>query len=419
MAENDDNRLCDDEELSTLSEKLASMPFDNNYVAPPAPGYDTAGLWHCFEANKRSDAATYARGLGWVLDRELGIQTQLVPHRYMDIDSDLFPSDRSSDLVRWERTVVGKPGLLIANFSPRDAFDMSKMGPPVIPYFDVDSPDVSPDVVSLCNAADVFKKVWVTHSAGAQALYAAGVDEERVAVIPPLLCGGPWPKWRERPEGDGTFTFGSMGPWQTNQRAFEDIANAYFSMFVRGDNVLLSIRTHSVHDNDTVRSTIDRIKADLSVVAERNGYKPLTSKDESRPTIRLIVGAGTDEDVVDWLSGLDGYVDGSLGLGLRVPSVWAKAQGVPMIASSRGAVGDLLLSVREAGGECDDILEVQGHADLHSALVSAMTHLGADRFDEVGAAATMQAYGVARVRDAVREELSEVLGDYYGEIRRQ
>jgi hypothetical protein len=60
--------------------------------------------------------------------------------------------------------------------------------------------------------------------------------------------------------------------------------------------------------------------------------------------------------VIDWLGTLDCYVNPSYGEGLGIPHVWAKAQGVPMVTSDYGAVGQMMFEIADAVGDLSDFV---------------------------------------------------------------
>jgi hypothetical protein len=56
------------------------------YVAAPAPGWDTEGVWTSFATAYRTGYSVHAIAASYALSEGLGLPTQLIPHRYVDID---------------------------------------------------------------------------------------------------------------------------------------------------------------------------------------------------------------------------------------------------------------------------------------------------------------------------------------------
>ena len=88
------------------------------YIAPPAPGADTKGLWHYFPAHTRSGYSTHAIALHRMLLDELKIPTALVPHRLAALDIEQFPDDRAEMLTKWMADAVGLPEAMIVSLPP-------------------------------------------------------------------------------------------------------------------------------------------------------------------------------------------------------------------------------------------------------------------------------------------------------------
>lgn len=385
QAEEQDNRLSTDEEVEALQGQFVQMMRDgrarsNPYVAEPAPGHDVHGVWHCFGAAHRSGYATHAIALHWVLDRILGIPTQLVPHRHMDIDIDEFPKDRFDMLLDWNRKAVGHGHVLFSSFPPEVSYQLKSMvsyegqrtGPRLVPYIAFEGTSVSDFARDTCNDRAAFAKVWVVHPFVRDALLAGGVEPDRIHVAPPMLFGGPWEGMHKHwapgayvPEGelqllkpvtpDDPFTFGAMGTWH-ERKGFPDLVRAYFSAFRRDEPVQLVIRTSNFGKARTIREFKEFITEEIGAIAFEFGDRDFPAS-KKQPRIKLLLGTdATDADVIEWLGKLDCFVSPSYGEGLGIPHIWAKGQGVPLVSSSFGAVGELLSSIRDAGGTDDEIV---------------------------------------------------------------
>lgn len=352
--------------IKEMGEDFKRSPI-RNYVAPPAPGYDVHGLWSCFGSQHRSGYATHAMALHWMLSKELGIPTQLTPHRTMDVDIERFPADREQVLFEWHKEAVGIPHALFVSFPLEVAAEMEEAAGAVVPYCAFEGDRVSKYARDLAEGP-IFKKVWVVSDFVKRALLAAGVQPERVDVVRPMLTDGFWSMTdidklrtsRDRPvTAQDPFVFGTVGTWQ-KRKGMLDLVRAYFASFRREEHVELVIRTSSIASNVTIRRLKEQITEDLTAVAAEFGDHDFPHG-QRQPRIRLELGTDlTDQQVIEWLGTLDCYVTPSYGEGLGIPQVWAKAQGVPMVASSFGAVGDMLEEIARAnGGAVDEMFPHQ------------------------------------------------------------
>lgn len=377
--EDQDNRLATDEEVEALGNDFLQAMKDGRgrthpYVAKPAPGHDVHGLWHCFGAAHRSGYATHAIGLHWVLDRILNVPTQLIPHRNMDIDIDEFPADRYDMLFEWNRKAVGHGHIVFSSFPPEVSSELDQIGPPLVPYIAFEGTKVSRFTRDLCNG-EAFRKVWVVHPFVRDALVEGGVREDRIHVAPPMLFGGPWEGLhlsetmmtaRDAPPMGEPFVFGAMGTWQ-ERKGFPDLIRAYFSAFKREDPVQLVLRTSSFGKIRTIKELKEFLTEEIAQIAAEFGDLDFPNS-KKQPRVKLLLGTdATDAEVISWLGGLDCFVSSSYGEGLGIPHIWAKGQGVPLISTGFGAVGELLNAVSKAGGVDDEIIphrEVPVHPEL-------------------------------------------------------
>jgi glycosyltransferase involved in cell wall biosynthesis len=327
-----------------------------NYVAKPAPGYDVHGLWHSFGAGHRSGYATHAMALHWLITMGLKIPMQLVPHRNMDIDIDEFPSDRYDTLFEWHKAAVGYPHAMIVSFPPEVAAEMDGVGPPLVPYCAFEGDRTSAYMRELCNG-DAFRSVWVVSEFVKKAMVAGGVEEEKVEVVRPPVCDGPWSMPlalnlemnKQRPvTPDDPYTFGAMGTWHA-RKGFPDLLRAYFGAFKREDPVKLEIRTSAFGENLTIREMKERLTKEIAAIAAEFGDDNFPAS-QKQPHLKLILGTeATDQEVIEWLASLDCYANATYGEGLGIPHIWAKANGVPMVSSKFGAVGEMVGNLLDNG----------------------------------------------------------------------
>lgn len=363
-----ENRLATDQEVEALGDEFKQAMRDGRgrthpYVAKPAPGYDVHGLWHSFGAAHRSGYATHAVALHWILDRRLGIPTQLIPHRNMDIDIDEFPVDRYDLLFDWNRKAVGHGHVVFSSFPPEVSCELDGIGPPLVPYIAFEGTHVSAFARDLCNG-EAFRSVWVVHPFVKQALIAGGVNESKVHVAPPMLFGGPWEGMhlsetmlaaRAHPPLGEPFRFGAMGTWH-ERKGFHDLLRAYFTAFKRDEPVELIIRTSTFGKKRTIREFKEFLTTEIAQIATEFGDADFPAS-QQQPRLKLLLGTdATDEEVIRWLGSLDCFVSPSYGEGLGIPHIWAKGQGVPLVSTGFGAVGELLTSISEAGGVDDEIV---------------------------------------------------------------
>jgi glycosyltransferase involved in cell wall biosynthesis len=332
------------EEVQALTETFQRT--GANYVAQPAPGYDVHGLWHCFGSHQRTGYALHAIALHWMLSKSLEITTELIPHRHVDVDVEKFPADRYDMLFKWMKSPVGYPHLLFASYPPEVAMHMRAVGPPPIPYCAFEGTRVSSFCRDLCNGP-VFKQVWVVSDSVRNAMIAGGVDPARVLTVRPPVCDGPWTMpGRKESDPERPFTFGALGTWQ-KRKGMHDLVRAYFGEFKREENVQLVIRTSAFSSVNTIREFKTDLTEEIAELASEFGDDDFP-RSKKMPKLRFLIGTdATDQQVIDWLASLDCYANPSYGEGLGIPHIWAKANGVPMVSTGYGAVGDLLAEIEE------------------------------------------------------------------------
>lgn len=431
----------DASEMQKLADTFMATPITRNYVAKPAPGFDVHGLWHCWGSAQRSGYATHAMSLHWLLDHELLVPTQLVPHVSLDVDIEKFPDDRYDTLFEWHKNAVGHPHAMFVSFPPDEAAELGEVGPPLIPYCAFEGTRVSTFCRDLCNGK-AFREVWVVSQFVKEAMIAGGVEPERVRVVRPMLSEGPWAgafapmALLDRVPGpvtpDSPFTFGAMGTWH-ERKGFPDLIRAYWSAFRREEPVQLVIRTSAFGGDarKSIREFNEQITEEIAAIAaERGDFGFPESKQQ--PKLKILTGTSlTDAEVIDWLGTLDCYANASYGEGLGIPHVWAKCQGVPMVSSGYGAVGQLIAEIHEGGAHQDELFAFREEpVDPGMVKLSLMfdrdtcwgvydvEHLQAAllksyergrRHDILGAQLAREAFGLTACLPPVRTGLQEVL----------
>jgi glycosyltransferase involved in cell wall biosynthesis len=313
-----------------------------HYVAEPAEGHDVVGLWHTFPCGTRSGYAAHAVALHSMLER-LGAPTMLAPFPGMDIDISKFPEDREPMLMRWLKTSVGIPKAFIASFPP-DLRGLDRGAPAFVSYVAFEASPMSEYARRLC-AAPELTWIWCVSEFTRRCYIESGIDPNKICVVRPALCDGPWtPMLHQRPaRTDGPFVFGVNGSWH-ERKGFHKLVRAYLSAFSRSDNVILALRTSyfgSGRDQPLLMDFERQVLGEIGTIKldyQKPGWES--------PRFKLLGGTGvTDAELIEWLGGLDCYVNPSFGEGLGIPLIWAAAQGVPVVTSDFGAVGDLAREV--------------------------------------------------------------------------
>lgn len=416
-------------ELDALRDAVQRTPVRGpGYVAPPAPGHDTKGLWHTFEPHGRTGYMAHALSLHATLEA-LGYRTQLIPHRFGEVDIDRFPKDRSELFLKWTQGAVGKAQLCFASHPPHFAEAMRHAVNVLVPYCAFEGDVVSKSTARMCKDKEVFREVWVVSDFVRSAFVAAGVPEDRVVTVPPVLFGGPWPDARMRTlRTGGPFVFGTVGTWQ-KRKGLLDLARAYFGNFRRDQNVVLRIHTSSMKAADTIRTFQAGVIADLRKVAAEFGDVDYPAS-KKMPRIELELGTDkTDEGLIKWIGDLDCYVAPSYGEGLGIPAIWAKGMGVPLIATGYGALGDMIRAGSDTDGETIvpyRMEDVDPEMFSSNAMFGVETKWGvydADDFgkamvrafnrgrveDKSGAAQVVAKYGLANAKATVKEHLGRLI----------
>jgi len=409
-----------------------------NYVAPPADGYDVHGIWHSFGSHHRTGYATHAVSLHWMLSKVMGIPTQLVPHRNVDIDIERFPKDRYQMLFDWTKEAVGHPHALFCSWPPEVASEMEGVSKHLVPYCAFEGDRVSAYCKSLA-MGPIFSDIWVVSQFVKSAFVEAGVDGGRVHVVRPMLSEGPWTlpaidglaNRKNRPVTDeDPLVLGVLGTWQ-KRKGMHDLIRAYFGAFKREHPVKLLIKTSAFGDNLTIKQFKEKLTGEIAEIAKEFGDHGFPSS-ARMPRISLDLGTDmTDQEVIAWLGELDCYVNPSYGEGLGIPHVWAKTMGVPMVSSTYGAVADMVNEIGTIVGSSKDTLfthqlvevgpEVRkialmfdkrtrwGGYEVEALGAAMLKQLSAGRvFDGAGAAAARRMFSADACLPAVKSGLAKL-----------
>lgn len=405
------------EDLSALERETGAaaglQALRGHYVAQPAPGWDVHGLWHTFGATSRSGYATHALALHWMLEKELRIPIQLIPHRAQSIDVDRLPKDRFELLFEWTKNAVGHPEMLFASFPVDLAAEMDGTYPGdethgrVVPYTAFEATRIS-DYTKALSCGPIFPEIWTVSEFARRSFVDSGVPAEKVRTVRPMLWGGPWEVPKVRRRSSDNFVFGMLGSWQ-KRKGMHDLIRAYWSSFKRSDRVILSIRTSPFGADGalTLREFVEKIiKKELAPIAREFG-------DDDYPNggrlakISLDAGTGlTDAQVIEWIDGLDGFANPSYGEGLGIPHVWAKCFGIPMASTAFGAVGEML---QEFGGDGDEMVphrlaRVDQEMARHNIMFDVTrSEWGVYDYLDLGAA-MRRIYERGRIRSAAQQE---------------
>jgi glycosyltransferase involved in cell wall biosynthesis len=281
----------------------------------------------------------------------------------MDIDIERFPADRDAQLFEWTKEAVGWPHTLFVSFPLEVAAEMEGAAGGIVPYCAFEGDRVSRYAKDLATGP-IFERVWVVSDFVKSAFVAGGVPEDRVDVVRPMLTDGFWKMTpieqlmaqKNRPvTHDDPFVFGTLGTWQKRKGMF-DLVRAYFGNFKREEPVTLVIRTSPLGVNQTIKKFKSQLTTEIAEIAREFGDDnfPVSRK---MPKLSLELGTDlSDQQVIEWLGTLDCYVNPSYGEGLGIPHIWAKAQGVPLVSSGYGAVGDMAVETQRAVGATLDHL---------------------------------------------------------------
>lgn len=312
------------------------------YVAEPAKGHDTVGVWHTFPAMTRSGYSSHACALHAMFEK-MGIPTMLAPHPSMELDTEKFPPDRDAMLMRWHNDAVGIPKLFVGSFPPDvRSLDLGVGVPAYVPYVAFEALPMSEFARRVCEA-QLIKRIWCVSEFTRRCYVESQVTESKLDVVRPAICDGPW-AFLQRPivkqSQNEMFTFGVNGTWH-ERKGFHNLIRAYFGTFTKKDPVVLAIRTSyfgSGRDRPLLMDFERQVLGEIGKLKLEFQGQP----GWEMPRFRLMTGTAlTDRELSDWIGSLDCYVNPSFGEGLGIPPIHAAAQGVPVVTSDFGAVGDL------------------------------------------------------------------------------
>jgi len=331
-----------DETLSSLRKEAQQGVFRaTQYVAEPAPGYNTRGVWLSAGINHRSGYAHVAVADALLL-RAAGIPSYFIPHRAEAIDWDNIPEDRKALLEEYQRDVVGIGDVLIAEWPPHEAIRMTNLTDRFVMRTTCETNRVSKMAVDMSNV-DGITAIWFPSEFARQSFVESGVKESRTrTVLPPVINDhlGFWkpvvtPNTQPIDESNH-FVFGTMGTFQA-RKGFEHLIRAYYSAFTGKSPVTLTIRTSPFGRFRTVQEL--RTEIERRVREIRAEY----DSGSNFPKISFKVGTElTDKEMIEWLGSLDCYVNPSFGEGTGLPLVYARASGVPVVTNLFGGVAESL-----------------------------------------------------------------------------
>lgn len=334
-----------DETLSALRKEAQQGVFRaTQYVAEPAPGYNTRGVWLSAGINHRSGYAHVAIADALLL-RAAGIPSYFIPHRAEAIDWDNIPEDRKAILEEYQRDVVGIGDVLIAEWPPHEAIRMTNLTDRFVMRTTCETDRVSKMAVDMSNV-DGITKIWFPSEFARQSFVQSGVKESRtLTVLPPVINDhlGLWkpvvtPNTQPIDEHNH-FVFGTMGTFQA-RKGFDHLIRAYYAAFNSEHPVTLVIRTSPFGRFRTVQELRTEIEKHVKEIrAEYIGRGRLLGF----PKISFKVGTElTDKEMISWLGSLDCYVNPSFGEGTGLPIVYARASGVPIVTNLFGGVAESL-----------------------------------------------------------------------------
>lgn len=343
------------EEVAALEQQFRGSGYTGQaYVAPPAPGHDTKGLWHYFPAHGRTGYSTHAIAMHRMMLDELHIPTSLIPHRLASLDIDQFPKDRAEMLTKWMADAVGLAEVMIVSLPPD--LGMYNMTRALVNY--VAGPECTKAAkyaVDMVNSEHL-TALWCVSPFAARAYEDGGADRSKVYVVRPPICDGVWRDMftpiDELVTGpvkhEGPYVFGTLGTWH-ERKGFHDLVRAYFGAFQRSQEVELHIRTSSMDDKLTIKKFEEKVIAEIAEIAKEFGDDNFPAS-KRQPRIKLLTGSAlTEQEIITWLGSIDCFVNPSYAEGLGIPQMWAMAQGVPLITTDFGAVGEFVIGLREAG----------------------------------------------------------------------
>lgn len=399
-----------EKELSELRKAAQQGSFGGyQYVAQPAPGHDIHGIWSCFSTRHRSGYATHGYGISWLIREILKYPVMAIPHRVLDIQYDLFPEDRKDEYEKLAKEPVGICDLLISSFPPTESSFMRGLSDKLIAYVAHEGNSASRSVVELCNSSPGFDQIWVVSDFVKRSFMNGGMKEEKLRVVPPLLCGGPWPTppvsdVSSRPiTHDDPFVFGFIGTWH-ERKGMHDLVRAYFSAFKRNEPVRLEIRTSQLNEHSTIALSEEKIKGEIVKIAQTEFGEPNYPLATQLPKVSVNIGTElSDAKLIEWCGSLDAFANSSFGEGCGMPQHWAKAQGVPLVSTEYGAVGDLVKATSGNFVVPHQLEQISLDMLKYNRLFDPMQKWGKYKFVDFGVA-MRKAFEAGRIRDVASAE---------------
>jgi len=149
------------------------------------------------------------------------------------------------------------------------------------------------------------------------------------------------------------FEFAALGTWQ-KRKGMHDLVRAYFGAFQRDEPVKLTIRTSPFTREYTIRQFGEFLTKEVAEIAREFGDDDFPAS-KKMPRLSFLMGTdATDQELIEWIASMDCYANPSYGEGLGIPHTWAKANGVPMVSTEYGAVGELLREISLESGSSND-----------------------------------------------------------------
>jgi len=254
-----------------------------------------------------------------------------------------------------------------------------------------------------------FDQIWVVSDFVKRSFMNGGMKEEKLSVVPPLLCGGPWPipnvldvSSRSITQED-PFVFGFIGTWH-ERKGMHDLIRAYFSTFKRNEPVRLEIRTSQLNEHSTITLSEEKIKAEIVKIAQTEFGEPNYPLATQLPKISVNIGTElSDVKLIEWCGSLDAFANSSFGEGCGMPQHWAKAQGVPLVSTEYGAVGDLVKATSGNFVVPHQLEQISLDMLKYNRLFDPMQKWGKYKHVDFGAA-MRKAFEAGRIRDAESAE---------------
>ncbi|MBJ7456800.1 MAG: glycosyltransferase family 4 protein, partial [Thermoleophilia bacterium] len=210
----------------------------------------------------------------------------------------------------WERTGIG-------------------LGLPVIGATCFETQGLPASWVEACNSV---REVWVPSSFNLRTFADAGVDPERIHVVPyPVDTRRLRPEPRER-DPEAPVSFLSIFEW-TWRKGWDVLLQAWAEEFAHDERVRLTVVTYRGHGAAGEGSVVDQAVGHLRAL----GHDP-----ERIADLQLVLEPVAFKEMPDLYRSADALVLPSRGEGAGMPVLEAAACGVPVIATDWGGYEDLM-----------------------------------------------------------------------------